>query len=71
MRRVRRAVTCPTMFVWCDGDTIMLEKAARDCGRHVTGEFRFEILHGSHWLLDEQLHAVADPIGEWIDAHST
>ena len=59
VRRVRHKITVPTMYVWSDGDTALLEKGARDCGRYVSGEYRFEVLHGSHWLLDEQPDEVA------------
>jgi hypothetical protein len=40
-----------------------------DCGRYVSGEYRFETLHGSHWMLDEQPNAVADLLLEWLGAH--
>jgi pimeloyl-ACP methyl ester carboxylesterase len=69
VRRVRREITVPTMYVWSDGDTALLEKGARDCGRHVSAEYRFEILHGTHWMLDEQPDAVADLLLEWLGAH--
>ena len=57
------------MYVWSDGDNALLGKAARDCGRYVKGEYRFEILHGSHWMLDEQPETVADLLLEWFAAH--
>ena len=69
VRRVRHKITVPTMYVWSDGDTALLEKGARDCGRYVRGEYRFEILHGTHWMLDEQPDAVADLLLEWLAAH--
>jgi pimeloyl-ACP methyl ester carboxylesterase len=62
-------ITVPTMYVWSDGDTGLLEKGARNTGRYVSGEYRFEILHGSHWMLDEQPDAVADLLLEWLAAH--
>jgi pimeloyl-ACP methyl ester carboxylesterase len=68
-RGVGEKITVPTMFVWTDGDTALLEKGARDCARYVTGEYRFEILHGSHWMLDEQPDAVANLLCEWLAAH--
>jgi pimeloyl-ACP methyl ester carboxylesterase len=70
MRRVRHKITVPTMYVWSDGDTVLLERGARACGRYVSGEYRFEILHGTHWMLDEQPDAVADLLLEWLAAHS-
>jgi pimeloyl-ACP methyl ester carboxylesterase len=69
VRLVRREITVPTMYVWSDGDTALLEKGARDCGRYVSAEYRFEILHGTHWMLDEQPDAVADLLLEWLGAH--
>jgi pimeloyl-ACP methyl ester carboxylesterase len=57
------------MFVWGDGSFIALEKAARNCGRYVDAEYRFEVLHGSHFLLDEQPDAVADLLLQWLPAH--
>ena len=62
-------ITVPTMYVWSDGDTALLEKGARNCGRYVSGEYRFETLHGSHWMLDEQPDAVAALLSEWLAAH--
>ena len=69
LRRRSAKITVPTMFVWSDGDSVLLEKAARNTGRYVTGEYRFETLHGSHWLLDEQPDAVADLLLDWLAAH--
>jgi len=69
VRRVRHKVTVPTMYVWSNGDTALLEKGARGCGRYVSGEYRFEILHGTHWMLDEQPGAVADLLLEWFATH--
>jgi len=64
-----RKIIVPTMFVWSDGDFVVVEKAARNCGRYVTAEYRFEALHGSHFLLDEQPDAVADLLVDWLAAH--
>ena len=61
-------ITVPTMYVWSDGDT-GLRKGCPQLGRYVTGEYRFETLHGSHWMLDEQPDAVADLLLEWLAAH--
>ena len=69
MRRLVHKTTVPTMYVWSDGDAGFLSKGARNTGRYVTGEYRFETLHGSHWMLDEQPDAVADLLLEWLAAH--
>ncbi len=68
-REARNHTVVSTMYVWSDGDTALLEKAARNCGRYVTGEYRFETLSGSHWMLDEQPGVVADLLSEWLAAH--
>ena len=69
VRGIGEKITVPTMYVWSDGDAALLEKGARDTGRYVSGEYRFEILHGSHWMLDEQPAAVANLLVEWLAAH--
>ncbi len=69
-RSVLPPVSVPTMFVWSDGDPACLEPGARACGRYVTGEYRFETLHGgSHWLPDERPGDVAGLLVEWFAAH--
>jgi hypothetical protein len=57
------------MYMWSDGDAGLVEAGARNCGRYVRGEYRFERLYGSHGPLDEQPDAVADRISAWIAAH--
>ena len=69
VRRSHRKVTVPTMFVWNERDDYVVEKSARNCGRYVRGEYRFETIPGSHWLLDEQPDAVADLLLEWFATH--
>lgn len=68
LRGTSQKITVPTMYVWSDGDTALLEKGARNSGRYVSGEYRFETLHGSHWMLDEQPDAVAALLSEWLAA---
>lgn len=65
----RHHTAVPTMYLWSDGDDAVVEKAASNCGRYVTGEYRFEILSGSHWMLDEQPDVVADLLADWLAAH--
>lgn len=62
-------ISVPTMYVWSDGDIALAEKPARDTGQYVTGEYRFEILHGSHWIPDEQPAVAAKLLLEWFEAH--
>ena len=68
-RSMRAKVSVPTMYVWSDDDIALTEKPARDTARYVSGDYRFEVLHGSHWLPDEQPDTVADLLLEWFDAH--
>ena len=70
IRALGTKVTVPTMYVWSDGDTALLRNTARGADRYVTGEYRFEILHGvSHWMLDEEPETVADLLLEWFATH--
>jgi pimeloyl-ACP methyl ester carboxylesterase len=63
-------VAVPTMFVWSDGDKYLLGKAAHNTGHYVTGEYRFEILHGvSHWMPDQEPNTVAGLLLDWFTAH--
>jgi pimeloyl-ACP methyl ester carboxylesterase len=68
-REARTRTTVPTMYIWSTGDTALLHAGARNCGRFVNGEYRFETLSGSHWILDEQPDAVADLLSDWLVAH--
>jgi pimeloyl-ACP methyl ester carboxylesterase len=61
-----RDVSVPTMLVWSDRDNYILEGAARRSSRHVTDDFRFEVVHGSHWIPDEQPNGVADLLLDWF-----
>lgn len=62
-------ITVPTMYVWSDGDIALAEKPARDTANYVTGDYRFEVLHGSHWIPDQQADKAADLLLEWFEAH--
>ncbi|MGE5697594.1 MAG: alpha/beta fold hydrolase [Candidatus Sericytochromatia bacterium] len=62
-------ITVPTMYIWSDGDVALTEKPARETANYVTGEYRFEILHGSHWIPDQQPDKAADLLLEWFAAH--
>jgi pimeloyl-ACP methyl ester carboxylesterase len=58
------------MFVWSDADKYILSKAAHDTRRYVSGDYRFEILHGvSHWMPDEQPDTIAGLLLEWFSCH--
>jgi pimeloyl-ACP methyl ester carboxylesterase len=66
---VTTKIAVPAMHVWSDGDTALLEKGARATGDYVVGEYRFEVLHGSHWILDEQPDVMADLLLDWFAGH--
>jgi len=61
-------VAVPTTFVWGDADVAVGSTAARDCGAHVEGDYRFVPLIGvSHWIADEAPGALTEAILERID----
>jgi pimeloyl-ACP methyl ester carboxylesterase len=70
-RQTSEKVAVPTMYVWSDGDTAVLERGAQLCGDYVLGEYRFEVLKGlSHWIVDEQPDTMADLLLDWLAAHT-
>jgi pimeloyl-ACP methyl ester carboxylesterase len=63
-------ITVPTLYVWSDGDTALLGKAAHGSGAYVSADYRFEVLRGvSHWIPDEQPDKLADLLLDWFRAH--
>jgi pimeloyl-ACP methyl ester carboxylesterase len=68
-RQTSRKITVPTMYVWSDGDIALHEKPARNTAKYVSGDYRFEVLHGSHWIPDEQPDVAADLLLEWFKTH--
>jgi pimeloyl-ACP methyl ester carboxylesterase len=63
-------ITVPTLYVWSDRDVALAEKAARNTGRYVSGEYRFETLRGvSHWIPDQEPDVLADLLLDWFAAH--
>ena len=69
LRDAAKKVTVPAMHVWSDGDVALREKGARLTGDYVLGDYRFEVLNGSHWILDEQPDKMADLLLDWFAAH--
>lgn len=51
-----------------DGDVYIKDKGVRDCGKYMNAEYRFETLHGTHWMPDEQPGAVAALMLDWLSA---
>lgn len=70
LRGATGKITVPTLYVWSDADAALLDKAAYDTARHVTGEYRFEILPGvSHWIPEERPDTLADLLLGWFAQH--
>ena len=58
--------TVPTLYVWSDDDLALGPVAAHATGSHVTGPYRFEILHGvSHWVPEQ----AAAELSTWVLEH--
>jgi pimeloyl-ACP methyl ester carboxylesterase len=55
------AVGVPTTFVWSDGDVALGRVGAERTARHVTGDYRFEVLEGaSHWIPEQHPDVLGD-----------
>lgn len=69
-RPVAKRITVPTMYVWSDNDTALLEKAAKASGGYVSADYRFETLGGvSHWIPEERPDTVAELLLDWFRRH--
>ncbi|MDX1885959.1 alpha/beta fold hydrolase [Mycolicibacterium sp. 120270] len=68
-RDVRKKVTVPTLYVWSDDDIALLEKGAQLCADYVVGDYRFERLSGSHWIVEEHPDTVSDLLLDWFATH--
>lgn len=67
---INSRIDVPTMHVWSDGDKALLEKAARNTGKYVDAEYRFEVVHGAtHWMPDQCPDTVADLLLDWFAHH--
>lgn len=56
-------ITAPTAFLWGDQDPALGRRAAEETGRHVDGEYRFEVLEGAgHWLQFERPQEVSHAV---------
>jgi pimeloyl-ACP methyl ester carboxylesterase len=56
-------IVVPTTYVWGEEDTAVGPAAAKECARHVRGEYRFVPLPGvGHWVLDQAPDAVAQAV---------
>ena len=57
-------------MIWSDGDVIVKEDGIRTTGRHVTGDYRLEIMRGvTHWIADECPDRLAELLADWFAAH--
>lgn len=67
---IKSRIGVPTLYIWSDGDKALLEKGALATGRHVAGEYRFEVVRGaSHWMPDECPDRIADLLLDWFGGH--
>jgi pimeloyl-ACP methyl ester carboxylesterase len=70
VRSTGAKISVPTLYLWSDGDSALLSKAAHDTARYVDGDYRFEVLSGaSHWLPDQEPDVVSDLLLEWLTGH--
>ena len=64
------ATTVPTLYVWSDDDLAIGPTAAHATAGHVTGPYRFEVLHGvSHWIPEEAPGELSTWLLEHLTAH--
>jgi len=62
--------TVPTLYVWSDDDLALGPVAAHDTAAHVTGPYRFEVLHGvSHWVPEQAHGELSTWVLEHLEAH--
>lgn len=59
-------VSAPTLLMWSDGDKYITESAARRSEMYTSGEFRFDVRTGSHWIPDEQPDVAARLLLDWF-----
>nr|WP_218681708.1 alpha/beta hydrolase [Rhodococcus qingshengii] len=52
-RGYTQAIAVPTTHVWPRYDHVLARSAAELCSRHVSADYRLDVLDGSHWILDE------------------
>jgi pimeloyl-ACP methyl ester carboxylesterase len=57
-----RRVKVPTTHVWSDGDTALGRRGAELTAGYVGGDYRLEVLPGSHWIPVEQPERLAEAI---------
>jgi pimeloyl-ACP methyl ester carboxylesterase len=64
------STTVPTLYVWSDDDLALGPAAAHATAAHVTGPYRFEVLHGvSHWIPEEAPGELSTWLLEHLGAH--
>jgi pimeloyl-ACP methyl ester carboxylesterase len=69
-RLVAHKITVPTMYVWSDNDTALLDKAAKASAGYVSADYRFETLGGvSHWIPEECADTLAELLLDWFRLH--
>ena len=61
-------VSVPATFVWSDDDAALGRRMAELTAKYVTGPYEFVEVAGSHWLLEERPHDVADAIVKRVNS---
>lgn len=61
-------VSLPTTYVWSTHDVALGRRCAELCRHYVTGDYRFEVVDGSHWIPEEHPDLVRDLIVDRIKA---
>ncbi|MFE5479865.1 alpha/beta fold hydrolase [Nocardia sp. NPDC056541] len=67
-RAVTARVTVPVTHVWSTGDAALTRRGAELTRGFVTGDYRFAVLDGSHWLPEERPDELADLIVDRIES---
>ena len=63
-------VSVPTLYVHAGADFALGRAAAEGTERHITGDYRFEVVEGaSHWLPEEHADVIAPMILDHLRSH--
>ncbi|MFD3705303.1 alpha/beta fold hydrolase [Nocardia sp. NPDC058658] len=61
-------VTIPVTYVWGTSDPFLTRRGAELTSEYVTGDYRFAVLDGSHWLPEERPDELAELIVDRIES---
>lgn len=68
LRKLFVKTTVPTTYAWSPGDVALGRAGADLCEQYVDGDYRLEVLDGSHWLPEEAPEALTRIVLERISA---